>query len=50
MTLKPARPSSLMPASHPPVRTISARPARMSIAASPIAWVPAAQAVTIVPL
>ena len=47
MLLKPAIPVGVMAASDPPVRTASQTPEAMSRAALPMAWVLAAQAVTV---
>ena len=48
MTENAATESSQRPASVPPATMISASPRRITLAASPRAWVPAAQAVTTV--
>jgi len=48
MLVKAASPTGVSPASQPPATTTSQRPAAMSLAALPMLWVPAAQAVTVV--
>ena len=48
MFVKPCSAVAVIDASEPPVIITSQRPSMISRAALPIAWVPAAQAVTVV--